>query len=154
MRIHTRLRLYAIGTRGGATRTDARAVRMPGWRASEPVYYPHRHACTRVVVIATDEVAPTHVIDEVVGDAVRGRHLDHVELPVDAIFLDRFGAAPLNRNLGLERGVELEPGRRWRRFRKGLQLRRAGRRRLTLSGLIGRQSSVARCLGRRNECCT
>src|SRR6478672_9379423 len=82
------------------------------WRASELVYHPHRRTGARIVVIAAREVAAPHVVDEVIGNAMRGRHLDHVQLPVHAVLFDGFSAAPLNRHLRLERGVELETGRR------------------------------------------
>src|SRR5690242_18077010 len=98
--------MYTVGT-SACARAGRTGSSRPTGCASEPVYHPHRRAGARIVAIAPREIAPPQVVDQVIGNAVRWRHLDHVQLAVDAVFLDRFGASTLNGHLRLERRVEL-----------------------------------------------
>gem|GEM_PF-3414880 len=52
-----------------------------------------------------------------------GRHLDHVQLAVDPVFLDGFAFALPDRHLRLQGGIEGRHLRRWRGHgRQGLKI--------------------------------
>ena len=109
--------LAARGADGWSRKLTAETA-LPG------MYDPHRRTQAEIEGFLARHFAVAFFIDQVIRPAGGGCDLEHVQLAAHTVLFDRIGAAFENGDLGFERGIEFEAGRRRGRIGNRLQIAR------------------------------